>query len=208
MKMLARGLALLALLLALPWVRPFRAVRAAQEVPTATTAYEGLIFPNPDPEELERRVHCGRQTLLGIRARALATPVVGAELLIEVTAQNGGLPGPFEIRLNASAEQLEPLDRELIWKRALPEGKAVTWITRVKVLSHEPIAVTAKVRSLAPGRRYAVPVEYYLKLFPFEVKDGKLRAAWDQQEAPPGAPSKRPTLRLPGGSLSTVYRLQ
>lgn len=206
MKTHARGLALLALLLALAWVRPFRDVRAEQGPPTPSDA--GLVFPNDNPGEVQRRVHCGQEMLLGVRARPLATPVVGAELLIEITAQNAGMPGPFEVRLRAPREQLEPLDRELVWTGDIPEGRVVRWVWRVKVLSREPIAVTAKARSLSRGRDHTVPAESYLKLFPFEFRDGKLRAAWDGPPAGQAAPSERPMLRLPDGSLSTVYRLE
>ena len=164
----------------------------------------GALHPVPPVPRLPaRRSACAKLVPVDISVKALATPVVGKELDLEISAQNRGLNGPFECRLRVPDGALEPLDGPLLWVRALAPNQPETWTTRVKVVSAAPIAITAKARPVVcpPTMGNA---EGYLTLYPFEVNGGALRPTWNETTLQPLSGPPQPTVTLPGGEKAVM----
>lgn len=147
------------------------------------------------------RSDCGFKLPMRVSLRALATPVNGNELTLEMAAQSTGLPGPYEAWIAVPAGMVAPLDGPMRWTPSLPLRQTVTWTTRIRVTTNRKIDLTAKVRSLAPGYERAPAAEAYLTLYPFEVQDGVTTAAWEQELRS----TEQPMIKLPDGSMGRVY---
>lgn len=153
-----------------------------------------------------RRSGCGWSPpyRLDVRTKG-GTPVSGSELTLELTAYNAAAAGPFECWIHHQPGAIEPLDGQLRWTRSLAIGGVETWSTRVRVLSNQPIDLTGKMRSLEGDRATQPSAETYLKLFPFEVRGGKVTAQWDQQTLRPLSEPRKPTVKLPNGDVGVIY---
>lgn len=149
------------------------------------------------------RTACPRITSHRVQVKALATPVTGQELILELSATSRAEAGPAEIYLRAPTGALEPLDGELAWTRDLTPGQVSTWTTRVRVVSAAPVPLTAKVRasSAAPNAAFA---EHHLTLYPFEVREGTLRPTWNESTLQPLSAEPLPTVTLPSGQVAIV----
>lgn len=133
------------------------------------------------------------------------TPVSGNELTLEVTASNSGGAGPFDCWVYYKPGTIEPLDGPLRWIKELKPGETRTWTARVRILANQPIDLTGKMRSMETARTNQPSAETYLRLFPFEVRDGVVTAQWDQETMRPLSEPKRPRVKLPNGDIGVVY---
>lgn len=149
------------------------------------------------------RTSCARMTSQRIQVKALATPIAGQELVLELSAVNRAESGLVEVLLRAPDGALEPLEGPLAWSRNLTQGQVQTWTTRVRVINAAPIPLTAKARSaLAPATlSYA---EHHVTLYPFEVKEGTLRPTWNEETLQPLSATPLPEITLPGGQKAVV----
>lgn len=171
----------------------------------ARPSSSALVAPVPRRLEIPAvRTQCGKHVPLRITVRALSTPVLGQDLVLQFDAQNRGLTGPFECRLRVNDTMLTPLDEPLSWTRELPEGQVVSWTARVRVNFPGPIPITAKVRSLAPACAGLPPVEGYAILYPFDGTSGQLRPTWNESTLQPLSKPALKTLKLSDTTSAVV----
>jgi hypothetical protein len=151
------------------------------------------------------RSHCGLRSPMQIQVRAAATPLVGQELPLEIKGMNASDAARCDLSVASPPGSLEPLDGPPAWHEELARGQTFTRTRRFRVVSREPIHVTATIATRAPDLVGKPPGEHSIVLYPFEVVDGEVRIGWDPVTFQPLSAPKRPIIKLADGDIAIVY---
>ena len=119
---------------------------------------------------------CGLLSALAVSVRALSTPLVGQDLVLEVTTGNGRAAGAVRssVRLPTGLDAAA----DAAWVDVMTQGQIVRHRVTVRVTSGAPLALTAKAASLDPAAAAEPPGEGYLTLYPLELTPGGVQAHW------------------------------
>lgn len=175
-------------------------LRAALALVPGTAPARPLASAPPPPPHFARS-GCGFAYPLEVTVRAGSTPMVGEELALTIAVLNRGAGGTYDCALSFPAGALEPLDGPVSWTRDLPGGAQTEWTVRVKVASADPIQVLATAHGHEPPRWH---VRGGVTLYPFQMAQGRLSAAWDPGTYRARSEAPRRIVTLPNGDHAVV----
>ena len=172
----------------------------------------GVAVPRPPAPSFRpldvsrlRLSHCTFATGVSLQVKALSTPKLGEELMLEVSARNMRASGSFHCSLRVPPGALQPVDDTFTSTRDLPQGQLVTWTVHTRVMLRGPIPVVAEVVPVADPGVAVRPMDARIVLFPMQLKDGLLSAAFsDPTTFPVGSPLRY--RKLPDGHTELLLR--
>lgn len=168
------------------------------------TALKGdLPGRTPTSTVVARPQGCGLLSPLKVKLRALSTPVVGGELALEATVINGLDDGTVRTWIRIPAGALEVIG-EASWIDTLAKGDVMTHRVMVRVLTGDPIPLTAKAASTDPSQAGFPAGEGYTTLYPVEVVPAGFRVHWSATTLRPLSEPPPAVVSLKNGDRAVV----
>ncbi|MBI4861383.1 MAG: hypothetical protein HY815_14160 [Candidatus Riflebacteria bacterium] len=139
--------------------------------------------------------------------RCLGTARVGEEVALEVTGRTAR-HGLFRLWVATDEGAMTSVDQPgLVWEDRLTAGQTVVHRVRVRIDRAAPIPLTAKMISMDPADSATPAAEAYLRLLPFDCRDGQVNATWNPRTLRSIDEPEPPMVTLSDGNTGQIHRV-